>query len=314
MALHTSSPLFLMCPPDYFQLTPPDPEHGFANDMIAHAYEDFVKNPEAFIHTAKSEWEALKDIIENQLKAKTELLTPQEDMHDQCFTADASLSFVNNKGNEITLISTMTHPLRTPETAYHEEKIRKLFPQRPIEVNPLPSEGTGDNLFDPYRNLFWSGYTPDPCSTKPAEGRSDIRAHHVLADKTGMKVISLEVERPFFHVDTTLAALPKGHLLYYKGGMTDEAFKTLKKEGIENFDLNPDDYLIEVTKEEAYLYACNLIYVGNKVVLTECGERLPNLLREKGYEIFTTDLSCFIQAGGGPHCLTNNLTLNSANG
>lgn len=306
--MNATRTVFLMCPPDYFELTAPDPDDGFANDMIAKSYERFAQDPEVFRQKATTQWVAFEQLVEQKLGAQIVLLKPETQLQDQCFTADASLSYRDATGTDITLISTMTHPLRTKETDLHRHKIKELFPERVLKTNPLPSEGSGDNLYDPYRDLFWSGFVTSPSSHRPAEGRSDKRAHDFLSVETGIDVVSLEVKRPFFHIDTTLAALPQGHLLYYPGGFTQEAFATLIKKGIEDVKLDPDEYLIEVTEEEALLYACNLIYLGNKVVMTTCGDRLPNILTQKGYEVFTTDLSCFIQAGGGPHCLTNNLT------
>ena len=41
--------------------------------------------------------------------------------------------------------------------------------------------------------------------------------------------------------------------------------------------------------------------------MSECGARLPNILRSLDYKVRTLDLSTFISAGGGPHCLTNNI-------
>jgi N-dimethylarginine dimethylaminohydrolase len=305
---NAEAPLFLMCPPDYFSLSASDPLHGFANDMIAHAYEAFIQDPAGFKEKAFVQWAALKDTL-LRLGANIELLAPQPHLQDQVFTADASLSFIRRDGSELSLMSTMTHPLRQKEGAEHLKKIQTLFPSRHIHMNSIASEGSGDNLYDPYRNLFWSGYTPNPSRTRAAEGRSDIKSHAHLSQLTGVKVVSLEVKRPYFHIDTALSALPGGHLLCYPGGMTHASFKTLIEEAFINFNMDPNDYLIEISEAEASRYACNMVYVGNQIVLPHCEDRVYKLLTEKGYEVHTVDLSCFIQAGGGPHCLTNNLNL-----
>lgn len=306
---HNTIPLFLMCAPDYFKLSGPDPHYGFANDMIAKGYESYINDTGGFSQKAVLQWHDFKKLIEEKLGAETTLLEPNMHLQDQVFTADASLSLVTKQGQDITLISSMTHPLRLQEVQIHRQKIEELFPERIIDMNPFPSEGSGDNLYDPFRNLFWSGYVDRPSSERPAEGRSDRRAHAFLSKITGVDVISLQVQRPFFHIDTTLAALPLGHILAFPQGMTQDSYHKLYDKAFTPFGLDPTEYLIEVTEEEALKYSCNLIYVGRKVLMTECGERLPRLLQEKGYEVFTTNVSCFIQAGGGPHCLTNNLRL-----
>jgi len=304
----SQAPMFLMCPPDHFSLSPPDPLHGFANDMIAQAYETYAKDPEGFRMKAFEQWTALKECL-LKLGARVELLIPQPDLQDQVFTADASLSLIRQDGSELSLISLMTHPLRQKEGELHLKKIQDLFPSRDTHMNSLASEGSGDNLYDPYRNLFWSGYTPSPSASRAAEGRSDIKSHAHLSQLAGVKVVSLEVKRPYFHIDTALSALPGGHILCYPGGMSHASFKTLIQEAFVNFEMDPNDYLIEISSWEASRYACNMIYVGNHIILPYCEERVFKLLTQKGYEVHTVDLSCFIQAGGGPHCLTNNLNL-----
>lgn len=301
--------MFLMCPPDDFSLSPPDPVAGFANDMIAQSYEGYIKDPQGFRRKAFSQWNTLKETLVNKLGVEVITLKSQPNLDDLVFTADPSLSFIREDGQEITLISNMTHPLRSGETSEHAKLIKSLFPKRKIEINTIPSEGNGDNLYDPYRNLFWSSYTPKPSPLRPAIGRSDITSHTHLSERTNAQVISLQVQRPYFHIDTTLSALAHGHIVCYEGGISSDAFKTLMEKAFYDFDMAPEDYLIRVTEEEAAQFACNIVCVGKKLIIPQCGDRVPSLLKEKGYDVFPVDLSCFIQAAGGPHCLTNDLNL-----
>ena len=39
--------------------------------------------------------------------------------------------------------------------------------------------------------------------------------------------------------------------------------------------------------------------------MNQCGYKLPKT-KALGYDVYTLDLSYFIMAGGGPHCLINN--------
>ncbi|MCP4922808.1 MAG: hypothetical protein GY915_02075, partial [bacterium] len=102
----------------------------------------------------------------------------------------------------------------------------------------------------------------------------------------------------FFHLDTALCPLSKGHVLAFPEGIAPPSYETLQNHVEENF-------LIPVTHEEALSYGCNAICWGDKVILPECGDRLPALLREKGYDVKSVDVSVLMMSGGGPHCLVN---------
>ena len=78
--------------------------------------------------------------------------------------------------------------------------------------------------------------------------------------------------------------------------------------GLLKYGLDISKFLIRVTKEEAFKFACNVINIGNNIIMPECGERLPKLLSNIGYEVDTVNLKNFIMAGGGPHCLSNNIS------
>ena len=62
--------------------------------------------------------------------------------------------------------------------------------------NPL--EGSGDNLYDCYRDCFWSGYSSKLSPEGTSSGRSSLYAHKRLEEHTGVSIKSLEVIKPFF--------------------------------------------------------------------------------------------------------------------
>lgn len=295
------TPQFMMCPPEYFKVLGPAQDGEFFNDQSKLGWYAYQKNPSDYLKKATEQWLAYKQTLETVFGADVILVEPQPELCDQVFTADATLSLVDDD-HRISIISQFTHPQRQDETLFHEQILNQLDVSKRIQMD-LAFEGVGDNLYDRYRDCFWSGFTKD--RNHPASGRSDKIAHEKLAQATGVQVHSIQVVRPFFHVDTTMSCLHHGHLVVYKGGMSPESYDLLITQGLYEYGLDPATYLIEVTKQEALDYACNMVNIGNKIVMTDCGERVKNYLTELGYEVHCVDVSAFMGAGGGPHCLVN---------
>lgn len=295
------APRFLMCPPDFFKVEGPDQNGEFFNDQSKLGWLQYQKDPVGYAALAHRQWHALKDTLEQELDAQITLVTADERLSDQVYTADATLSLLEGD-KRYCFISNFTHPHRQKEAHYHLQHLEALHITDLIQMQHC-FEGAGDNLYDPFRDVYWSGYTLD--RAHPAAGRSDSKAHLDLQQATGITVHSLNVMRPFFHIDTCLSCLSRGHMMVYPSGMSAQSYDTLVREGIFEFGLDPKASIIEVTEQEANAYACNAINIGNKVVLPECGYRVPQILESLGYEVHTVDVSAFLGAGGGPHCLVN---------
>ena len=298
--------MFLMCPPTYYKLVEPDPIHGHPNDMNEQFYDQYMQDPHAFSTRAHEQWRSLHQLL-TRLGIGIELLEPVHDCEDQVFTADASLSLTSDFG-AVSLISQFAHWGRQAETVYHQDIIERLYPNRFITSSYSKLEGTGDNVYDSFRDVFWCGYAGADAGNRISAGRSEQAGHKELLDATSVATVSLEVQRPFFHLDTTLTPLSNGHLLLFKDGLSAQAYDIILEQGIKRYGLNVSKYLIEINEEEARAYACNLINLGNTIIMPACGNRLPALLTRLGYHVYTVDVSAFIAAGGGPHCLVNNIT------
>lgn len=300
-------PVFLMADPKYYAIDKPHEDgHAPANDFSINGYAEYSKDPEAFVALAQKQWNRLKDIF-NELGAQTIVMEPDPANPDQVFTADPSLSFKTESGQLITIFSHFSNENRKPEVAaqvafFEAERENHVFVD-----SHFRTEGTGDNVYDVFRDVFWSGFTETPGREKAASGRSDQRAHKTLSQVTGVEVISLQVERPFFHIDTSLAPLPSGHIVCFKGGMKEDAFEKMQREAFDRFGLPRSDYLIEVSEEDAKKYACNLVCIDDKIIIPTCSQELQDKLTNIGYKVIPTDMGQFIHAGGGVHCVTNNL-------
>jgi len=302
----TNEQILLMCPPDGYEIPAPNPNTGHANDFAIQGYAEFKKSPKKFRKEAERQWVNLRNIF-NDLGVITVEMPPQENQPDLVFTADPSLSFQDRTGKLVTIFSRFSNEERQIEVDAHSAFFEKELPERPLVSSHYRIEGTGDNVYDPARDLFWSGYTHTAGRHNAAAGRSDQRAHSALQQLTGVDVVSLAVKRPFFHIDTSLGALSRGHLVVYKGGMQPLAYQKMISNAFDRFGLKRDEFLIEVSEEDAAKYACNLRCVGNTVIMPEVSNELQERIRAKGYQVITTNLSQFIYSGGSVHCLTNNL-------
>ncbi len=307
----TQEPVFLMCPPEHFRIPEPKPGAGFANEMSVEGHRVYSKDPEAFRRRAMSKWLRYRDILERELGADIRLLEPREELPDQVFTADPSISLTwtgdDAQEQSAALLSRFTYEERQGEADLHAAALRDFDPSREIRFAEFNIEGCGDNVYDPKRDLFWSGCTARPGRDHAGDGRSDVRAHEQLAALTGVRVESLEVRRPFFHLDTTVAVLPFGHILCCREGLAAHAHEKLLEMAFEPFGLDPAEHLIEVSLKDAARYACNIVARGHLIVLPEVSEGLLARIRRSGYEPITTDFTEFIHSGGGPHCLVNQL-------
>lgn len=304
--ISTNEQILLMCPPEGYAIPAPNSEAGHANDFAIQGYAEYKKSPVKFRKEAVRQWMGLKKIF-NDLGVITVEMQPQENQPDLVFTADPSLSFQDRAGKLMTIFSRFSNEERQVEVAAHSAFFEREIPERPLVSAHYRIEGTGDNVYDPTRDLFWSGYTHTAGRHNAAAGRSDQRAHAALQQLTGVEVVSLAVKRPFFHIDTSLGVLSRGHLLVYKEGMQPLAYQKMLVNAFDRFGLKRDEFLIEVSEADAAKYACNLRCVGNTVIMPEVSHELQERIRSKGYQVITTNLSHFIYSGGSVHCLTNNI-------
>tara|TARA_B100000686_G_C16772084_1_gene965850 strand:- start:1184 stop:2191 length:1008 start_codon:yes stop_codon:yes gene_type:complete len=309
--LTTADPVLLMCPPEFYSISGPD-EHGrYPNKFAEHNHKEYSKDPAGFLKRAKLQWNTYQDRI-HSLGVKTLELDPVENIGDMVFTADPTLSIVSHsKGGKnekrITITSHFSHTERQNEVEQNTQFIKMFDPKREILASRYKSEGTGDNYYDPFRDVFWSGYTENPCRENASAGRTDIRAHQGLRDLTGIHVHSMNVREPFFHIDTCMAPLSRGHIIAYKEGMTEKAFERLIQEGFLAYGMDPDEFLILVDDKDAKDYACNLRCLGDHIIMPKVSIDLQERLSAKGYDVHALDISAFISDGGAMHCLTNNI-------
>jgi N-dimethylarginine dimethylaminohydrolase len=269
---------FLMCRPEHFAVSYSinpwmDPKR-WAGDAGAHA-------------AAEREWAALHRKL-LKLGAAVELISPVLGLPDLVFTANAAV-VLDGKA----LLARFRHPERQREEGHFEAAFRSLQARGLIDaVRRLPKglvlEGAGDCVWDARRNLFWMGYGP----------RSDAGAARAVADMFGQDVIALELADPrFYHMDTALAPLPGGEVMYLPSAFTAAGLAAIREH------VAPRER-IEIAIEDGRRLAANAVGLGSTLIMSGCGRRLRAQLAERGYDVATTPFSSFLRSGGSAFCLT----------
>lgn len=303
----------IMSPPQDLGIRPPNKNGHHGNDKEAAFYQEFNRAPEAFRQKALEQWEALKSKYEH---AGLNVITipPRTAAMDHTFTADPFIALRNDQDCTVLFLkSYFTNQARGIETLNGLTMAwQKHLPDHDVHMDAMRNafEGTGDCLYDPARNVFWAGYAENPDPQNPGGGRSSKAAHAEFHNKTGATIISLELQDGCFHVDTCLSALPTGHLLVYKDGMTPRSFEILRNEAFSHYGLDEQEFLIEVSRDDAkHNFATNLVCAGKTIFMPVFGEDVaptsPELIQKLeniGYDVHLFPYGQMIKVGGAIHC------------
>lgn len=237
---------------------------------------------------------------------------------DQVYAADPTFTITQN-GQYFTIISNFKNTKRQAEVAAQIETIKQSDKERgikrifitPKEYENHYFEGTGDAIYDPYRDVVFAGYTK---SDDPKEGRSSIEAHRAIEKcleemyGANLKFKSIETRNPYYHIDTVIAPLSRGHMIVNTDGMTPEQLEEFKEENFTKYGLDPDQYMIPISGDDAKAFAMNLRCIGNDILMPKCSANLLRKLENCGYNVTTFNVDEYIiEGGGGLHCLSNNI-------
>jgi N-dimethylarginine dimethylaminohydrolase len=272
-------PRYLMCPPRHFAVTYSinpwmDPGAWAGSGAALHA-------------TAERQWNALHRAL-LEYGALIEPVAAEPGLPDLVFTANAAV-VLDGKA----LLARFRHRERQGEqpayaAAFHALKARGLIGkviEMPADVN---LEGAGDCLWDARRGLFWmgTGFRSDPAAAAVVEGCFGVRCVPLtLADPS------------FYHLDTALAPLPCGGVIYHPGAFTPEALARIEAL------VAPADR-IALEPADAARFAANAVCFGRVIVLSSASEALRADLERRGYTVVQTPLDAFLRSGGSACCLT----------
>jgi len=269
----------LMCRPDHFGVT-----YSINPWMDPAAW---ASEAQKFAATSRLEWRALQRMLK-KLGAAIQLVPPAAGLPDLVFTANSAV-VMDRKA----LVARFRHPERQREEAHFDRAFQKLRAAGVIDVvEHLPEgirlEGAGDCVWDKGRGHFWMGYGP----------RSDKAAKECVEAAFGVEAVALELADPrFYHMDTAIAPLSGGEVMYIPGAFTAEGRAAIEAR------VAPEQRM-PVAEEDAVLLACNAVNLGRDIVLSRCGEAMRSRLEERGYRVHSVPLTSFALSGGSAFCLT----------
>ena len=258
----------LVCPPDHFSI---DYE---INPWMCRAN---CVNPAA----AAQQWHRLMEVLERDVGAVLERMTPVQGLPDLVFTANAGI-VVGRKA----VPSRFRYPERQREEAHFEGWFRDHGYEIIVLDADMYFEGAGDLLG--FADVWFGGYRQ----------RSEIRAFPILSQLFGREILPVElVDGRFYHLDTCFCPLSGGDLLYYP-----MAFDSYGQSVI--VDRIPLERRLAVPEDEAVKFACNAVCVGKHVVVPAgCPETMKGL-NARGYQPHAVPLEEFMKSGGSAKCLT----------
>jgi N-dimethylarginine dimethylaminohydrolase len=231
---------------------------------------------------AQRQWERLVALVLDIGGAHIELVEPQPSLPDIVFTANAALI-----SDRLAIVSSFRHPERRSEERAYRERLSSLG-YATTRLDGVFFEGAGDALFDRRLPLLYFGYG----------WRSEHSAAAQLERLCGTRVLPLRLVDPrFYHLDTALCPLTSGHVMAHLPAFSPKAQALLRM-------TLGNEYLIEVTQDDALAFACNAVEAGDAIVLHRASGALRLRLQRAGYCVFETDLSDFHRAGGSSKCLT----------
>jgi N-dimethylarginine dimethylaminohydrolase len=277
----------LMCAPEHFDVS------YTINPWMDPA--EWSREADSLGLAARREWKRLKQKL-TQLGATIELVPPVMGLPDLVFTANAAVVM-----DGIALVANFRYPERQPEAAHYERSFRELWARGVIgAVRPMPEgvllEGAGDCVWDLARQMFWTGYGP----------RSDKDAARVVAETYGVEALPLELVNPsFYHMDTALAPLPRGEVMYVPSAFSEDGLRQF-------YEHVAPEQRIALSDKDAAVFAANAVKLGDNIVMSSCSTALRRRLEEAGYRVHPTSLAAYHRSGGSAFCLTLRLDQRTA--
>ena len=258
----------LVCPPDYFRID---------YEINPWMRRSNVVEPERAIR----QWHGLMNVLEDDIGAVLERMTPMPGLPDLVFTANAGV-VVGRKA----VTSRFRYPERQREEAYFE----RWFRDHEYEIVTLDQEmyfeGAGDLLG--FSDGWFGGYRQ----------RSVIRSFPILSEVFGQEILPLElIDSRFYHLDTCFCPLSGGELLYYPAAFDRYGQATIAERVA-------TERRLAVPEQEALKFACNAVCVGKHVVLPAGCPSTMALLESRGYQLHPVPLDEFMKSGGSAKCLT----------
>lgn len=263
----------LLCLPTYFR--------------VDYSINPWMKIGSVNHKKANQQWKNLRKTYE-KLGIKVSFIEQELNNPDMVFATDQAL-FIKK---DTFLFSRFRYPERQNETPYYKKWfLQKKYKLIEIDKKDVFFEGSGDCLVWK-KGVYFLG----------VGHRNSKNIEHILTNLTQKRFIQLHLKnKHFYHLDTCLFILNSETAFYYPPAFDQKSLKILK----ESFS-----DLVAIPKKEADNFALNCV-THEKFVLIQAGNSfMKQELEKRNYVPLEIDVSEFMKAGGGIHCLTQILDYN----
>jgi len=219
-----------------------------------------------------------------KLGLEVSIIDQVEKFPDMVFVADQGILI----DNSTILLSRFRYQERKDES----EVYSKWYQDNGYTVKRLPEnlyfEGNGE--LQRWRDILLIG----------TGFRTTEHAAHTVGKILSREVMSLElIDERFYHLDTCLMVLNSDTVFYYPSAFSLKSISDLQSR-IPN--------LVEINDQDVINFALNSVVVESTVVMQVGSIEMRAKINELGYRVIDLDVSEFIKAGGGAHCLTGYLS------
>lgn len=233
--------------------------------------------------------------------AKVAFIMSDRAFPDMLFTRNAGLVIPATDGlqKKRVILSSFKYKERQGERKWY----RQWFQKNEFEIIELPIgvtfEGGGEAVFWKEKLFFGYGF------------RASVDAANHLEyalEKAGAKanIVSLQlVDERFYHLDTAFMPIrgdgetTKDVLVYYPKAFDRQSQKIIANLPIER---------LEVTEEDACAFGCNLMALGNNIIMAKGTKELACILRNRGFGVHEMKMDEIKKGGGSVYCMTLNFS------
>ncbi len=270
---HFDTPTFLMCAPQWYDV-------------------DYVINPwmAGNLHrpnrdAAFAQWRALHRHL--QAVADVRLIPAVAGSPDMVFVGHTAVV-----QHGIAAVSSFAHPQRQSE----EKPLRRWLQEHGFLLWNTPREtafeGEGDAIFDVDGDHLWAAHGVRTCR----------QCHRHVADAWKVDVTSLHLIDPrFYHLDTCFAPLAGGYLMYFPAAFDGQSLAAIEA-------AYAPAKRIAVSEQEATAFACNVINIGETLLMHTVTTDLARRLTHAGFDVVQLNLSEFLRGGGSAKSLVLRLS------
>jgi dimethylargininase len=203
--------------------------------------------------------------------AQVRLLDVNRDLPDCVFVEDTAVVL-----DEVAVLASMGAPARRAEVAGIEPELRKHRPVRRIEP---PATLEGGDVLRVHRTLL--------VGLSPRTNEAGVRALDAIARPHGYRVRAVPL-RDCLHLKSACTALPDQSLLVNPAWLDAEPLR--------------DFALVPVPAEEPW--AANTLLLSGCVCLSAAHGQTAEMLRARGFNVRTIDVTEFAKAEGGITCMS----------